>query len=78
MTVGIGDIAYSFYVASQVYGRFDGFQLDQGQANCSNSYSLFVLGANIFNYIFVEIGLVVLFCLWFIFDFREIEGTGHC
>ena len=33
--MGFCDIAYSFYIASQVYGQFDEFQ--QGQVNCSNS-----------------------------------------
>ena len=61
--VGIGGIVYSFYIASQVYGQFDEFQ--QGQVNCSSStYSLV-------SFIFVNIGLVVLVCLWIIYDFRD-------
>ena len=69
--MGIGDIVYSFYVASQVYGQFHEFQ--QGQVNCSSSvyYSSFVSVIIVFNYIFVDIGLVVLVCLWFIYDFRD-------
>ena len=77
----IGDIVYSFHVTSQVYGQlFDEFQLGQGQVNCSSyvHFSLLILGAIAFNYIFVEIGLVVHLCLWFIFDFRKGESTGHC
>lgn len=31
--IGIGDTAYSFYIASQVYGQFNEFQ--QGQVYCS-------------------------------------------
>ena len=71
IVMGIGDIVYSFYAASQVYGQFDEFQ--QGQVNCSSSvyYSSFVSVIIVFNYIFVDIGLVVLVCLWFIYDFRD-------
>ena len=60
VVIGIGDIAYSFYIASQVYRRFDEFQ--QGQVNCSSSvyYSSFVSVVIVFNYIFVEIALAVL------------------
>ena len=79
--MGIGDIVYSFHVTSQVYGQlFDEFQLGQGQVNCSSyvRFSLYTLGAIAFNYIFVEIGLVVHLYLWFIFDFRNGESTGHC
>ena len=69
--VGIGDVVYSFYIASQVYGQFEEFQ--QGQVNCSSSvyYSSFVSVIIVFNYIFVDIGLVILVCLWFICDFRD-------
>ena len=67
IVMGIGDIVYSLYVASQVYRQFDEFQ--QGQINCSSSvyYSSFVAG------IFADIGLVVLVCLWIICDFRDIQ-----
>ena len=70
VVIGIGDIAYSFYIASQVYGRFDEFQ--QGQVNCSSSvyYSSFVSVVIVFNYIFVEIALAVLVILWLKIDFR--------
>ena len=66
IVVGLGDIAYSFYIASQVYGQFDEFQ--EGQVNCSSSvyYSSFVLVVIVFLYISVEIGLVVLLCLWIV------------
>jgi ABC-type multidrug transport system permease subunit len=68
--IGLGDIAYSFYIASQVYGQFDEFQ--QGLVNCSSPtyYSSFVSVVIIFLYISVEIALVVLLCLWLILDFR--------
>ena len=67
----VGNIVYSFYIASQVYGQFDEFQ--QGQVNCSSSvyYSSFVFGVIVCNYIFVDIGLVALVCFWFIFDFHN-------
>ena len=67
----VGNIVYSFYIASQVYEKFDKFQ--QGQVNCTSSvyYSPFVFGIFFFNYIFVDIGLVLLVCFWFIFDFRN-------
>ena len=60
-----GDIMYSFYVASQVYGQFDEFQ--QGQANCSSSvyYSSFVSVILLYLYSFVEIGLAVLLYIWY-------------
>ena len=69
--MGISNTVYSFYVASQVYGQFEEFQ--QGQVNCSSSvyYSSFVSVIIVFNYIFVDIGLVILVCLWFICDFRD-------
>ena len=55
--MGFCDIMYSFYIANQVYGRFDEFQ--QGQVNCSSSvyYSSFVSVVIVFLHIFVEIGL---------------------
>ena len=55
--VGFCDIAYSFYIACQVYGQFDEFQ--EGQVNCSSTvyYSSFISVVIVFNYIFVEIGL---------------------
>ena len=64
--MGIGDIVYSFYIASQVYDQFEEFQ--QGQVNCSSSvyYSSFVSIIIVFNYIFVDIGLVVAVCSWFL------------
>ena len=67
----VGNIVYSFYIARQVYGQFDEFQ--QGQVNCSSFvyYYSFVFGVIVFNYFFVDIGLVVLVCFWFIFDFRN-------
>ena len=63
--MGTGDIVYSFYIASQVYGQFEEFQ--QGQVNCSSSvyYSSFVSIIIVFNYIFIDIGLFVAVCLWF-------------
>ena len=68
--IGFGDIVYSFYTASQVYGQYDEFQ--QGLVNCSSSvyYSSFVSVVIVFLYISVEIALVVLLCLWLICDFR--------
>lgn len=56
--VGICDLIYSFYVASHVYGQFREFQ--QGQVKCSSFvyYSSFVSVVMVFNYVFVEIGLV--------------------
>ena len=61
----IGDIVYSFYIASQVYGEFDEFQ--QGQVNCSSSvyYSSFVSIIIVFNYVFVVIALIALLYLWY-------------
>ena len=57
------DIAYSFYIASQVYGQFNEFQQDL--VNCSSPvyYSSFVSVVIVFLYIFVEIGLAVLLFL---------------
>ena len=71
--VGISDIAHSFHTVSQVYG-----QLEHGQVNCSSSayYSLFVSVVIIFNYIFVEIGLVILLCVWFILNFCSLDRTS--
>ena len=74
--MGIGDIVHSFRVTSQVYRKLlDGFQ-QQGQVNCSSStyYSLVVV---VFNYIFVEIGLLLLLCFWFIFDFHNYDYTAR-
>ena len=55
--LGLGDIVYSFYIASQMYGQFDEFQ--QGQVNCSSPvyYSSFV---SVFLYVFVELGTALL------------------
>ena len=71
--VGISDIAHSFHTVSQAYG-----QLEHGQVNCSSSvyYSLFVSVVIIFNYIFVEIGLVILLCVWFILNFCNLDCTS--
>ena len=62
--IGISDTVYAFYIASQVYGHFDEFQ--QGQVNCSSSvyYSSFVSVIIVFNYIYINIGLIVAVCLW--------------
>ena len=70
--MGFCDIAYSFYIASQVYGQFDEFQ--QGQVNCSSSvyYSSFVSVVIVFLYIYVEVGLVLFLILWL-----EIDFTGR-
>ena len=70
IVVGFCDIVYSFYIASQVYGQFDEFK--QGVVNCSSAvyYSSFVSGIIVFSYFFVEIGVVVLLCLWFKIDLR--------
>ena len=59
-----GDIVYSFYIASQVYGQFDEFK--QGQVNCSSPvyYSSFVSVITVHLYIIVEIGLAVLLYVW--------------
>lgn len=56
--VGICDIVYSFYIASQVFGQFREFQ--QGLVKCSSLvyYSSSVSVVIVFNYIFVEICLV--------------------
>ena len=69
----IGDIVYSFYIASQVYGEFDEFQ--QGQVNCSSSvyYSSFVSVIIVFNYVFVVIALIALLYLWYNWFF--FDGT---
>ena len=40
--LGLGDIVYSFYIASQAYGQFDEFQ--QGQVSTSPvHYTSFIL-----------------------------------
>ena len=69
--MGIGDIVHSFHIASQVYGQLFGDFQQQSQVNCSSYvlYSLFVSVIIVFNYIFVEIGLVIILCFWFIFGF---------
>ena len=70
----IGDVMHSFRVTSQVYKQvLDDFQ-QQGQVNCSSSayYPLFT-SVVAFNYIFVEIGLLLLLCFWFIFDFHNFD-----
>jgi hypothetical protein len=71
IVLGLSDIVYSFYIASQVYGQFEEFQ--QGQVNCSSLvyYSSFVSVIIVFIYTFVDIGLVVLVCLWLICDFHD-------
>jgi hypothetical protein len=63
--MGIGDIMYSFYGASQMYGLFDEFQ-QQGQVNCSSLvyYCLFELVAIVLNHIFVEISLISLLYMY--------------
>ena len=64
MIMGIGDAAYSVYIASQVYGKYhDEFQ--QGQVNCSSLayYSSFVSVVVVFNYCFVEINLATFLCI---------------
>jgi hypothetical protein len=62
--MGIGDAAYSVYIANQVYGKHHEEFL-QGQINCSNFvyYSSFVSVVIAFNYIFVEIGLTIFLCI---------------
>ena len=67
--IGFFDIAYSFYIASQVYGQFNEFQ--QGQVNCSSSvyYSSFVSVVIVFLYIYVEVGLAVFLLIWLKIDF---------
>ena len=59
-----GDIAYSFYIASRVYGQYVEFQ--QGQVNCSSPvyYSSFVSVVIVHLYVFVEIGVVYLLHWW--------------
>lgn len=64
IVMGIGDAAYSAYIASQVYGRYhDEFQ--HGQVNCSSLmyYSSFVSVVLAFNYMVVEIGLAIFLCI---------------
>ena len=58
------DIAYSFYIANQVYGQYDEFQ--QGQVNCSSPvyYSSFVSVVIVHLYVIVEIGLGFLLYWW--------------
>ena len=70
VVVGIGDTLYSFYIASQVYGQFN--ELQQGQVSCSSPvyYLSFVSVMIVFNYIFVEIALVVFTVFWLKIDFR--------
>ena len=67
--IGFCDITYSFYIASQVYGQFDGFQ--QGLVNCSSSvyYSSFVSIMIVYLYIVVEVGFAVFLFLWLKIDF---------
>ena len=67
--MGFCDIAYSFYIASQVYGQYDEFQ--EGQVNCSSSvyYSSFVSVVMVFLYIYVEVGLAIFLFLWLKIDF---------
>ena len=62
-----GDIVYSFYIASQVYGQFNEFK--QGQVNCSSPvyYSSFVSVVIVHLYIIVEIGLALLVYAWWNF-----------
>ena len=69
--MGFGDIVYSFYIASQVYGEFDEFQ--QGQINCSSPvyYSSFVSVVIVFLYIIIEIVLSILLCLSFVVDYNS-------
>ena len=59
-----GDIVYSIYIATQVYGQFDEFR--QGQVNCSSPvyYSSFVSVVIVHLYVIVEIGLALLFYWW--------------
>ena len=66
IVMGIGDAAYSVYIASQVYGKHHSEFL-QGQVNCSNLvyYSSFVSTVIAFNFIFVEIGLTIFLCILF-------------
>ena len=70
VVVGIGDTLYSFYIASQVYGQFN--ELQRGQVSCSSPvyYLSFVSVMIVFNYIFVEIALVVFIVFWLKIDFR--------
>ena len=67
--VGLCDIIYSFYIASQVYGQYDEFK--QGQVNCSSSvyYSSFVSVIIVFLYIYVEAGLAIFLIIWLKIDF---------
>ena len=61
--LGLGDIVYSFYIASQVYGQFDEFQ--QGQVNCTSPvyYTSFISVVIVLLYIIVELGLGLLICI---------------
>ena len=70
VVIGIGVTGYLFYIASQVYGQFNGFQ--QGQVTCSGAvyYLSFVSVIIVYNYIFVEIVLVVFAVFWLKIDFR--------
>ena len=60
IVMGIGDAAYSAYIASQVYGKYHN-EFQQGQMNCSSLvyYSSFVSVVLAFNYMFVEIVLAI-------------------
>lgn len=60
IVMGIGDAAYSVYIASQVYGKYHN-EFQQGQVNCSSLvyYSSFVSVVLAFNYLFVEIVLAI-------------------
>ena len=68
--IGFGDIVYSFYIASQVYGQFDEFQ--KGQINCSSPvyYSSFVSVVIVFLYTFIEFALAILLCLSVAVDYN--------
>ena len=57
VVIGLGDIVYSFYIASQVYGQFDEFQ--QGQVNCTSPvyYTSFISVVIVFLHVVVELGL---------------------
>ena len=68
--MGLCDFTYSFYIASQVYGQFDEFQL--GLVNCSSPvyYSSFVSIVIVYLYIIVEVGFAVFLFMWLKIDFR--------
>ena len=61
VVMGIGDAAYSIYIASEVYGNYHN-DFQQGLVNCSGLvYYLSVV--LVFNYIFVAIGLAIFLCI---------------